>query len=67
MSVVVSNWFSFYRRYAEPLLDVLIAGGILAPGGKIESQPTAEVCVFTCEPMVEALRGHVQVSIIGYC
>lgn len=24
-----------YRRYAEPLLDVLFAGGILAPGGSV--------------------------------
>ncbi len=50
------------RRYAEPLFDVLIAGGFLAPGGKIMSVPRAEVCVFACEPMVEAVRVHVQVS-----
>lgn len=50
-----------YRRYAEPLFDILIVGGTLAPGGKVESNPTAEMCVFTCEPMVEALRGHLQI------
>ena len=49
------------RRYAEPLLDILIAGGQLAPGGKIESSVRAAVCVFTCEPMVESLKEHVQV------
>ncbi len=56
------------RRYAEPLFDVLIAGGFLAPGGKIMSTPRAEVCVFTCEPMVEAVRVQVQVraNITGF-
>jgi len=51
-----------HRRYAEPLLDILIAGGQLAPGGKIESTVRASVCVFRCEPMVESLKEHVQVS-----
>lgn len=42
-----------YRRYAETLFDVLIAGGILAPGGSVvkdarsDGQPgTTEICVF---------------------
>lgn len=52
-----------YRRYYEPLFDVLIAGGILAPGGKILSTTKSEVCVFTCEPMVESVRGHVQLFV----
>ena len=52
-----------FRRYAEPLLDILIAGGQLAPGGKIESPVRASVCVFTCEPMVEAIKEHVQASV----
>lgn len=52
-----------HRRYAEQLLDILIAGGQLAPGGKIESSVRASVCVFTCEPMVESLKEHVQVSV----
>lgn len=55
--------FNPCRRYAEPLLDILIAGGQLAPGGKIESPVRVSVCVFTCEPMVEALKEHVQVSL----
>ena len=54
--------YSYCRRYAEQLLDILIAGGQLAPGGKIESSVRASVCVFTCEPMVEALKEHIQVS-----
>lgn len=28
-----------YRRYGEPLFDILIAGGILAPGGNIIEDP----------------------------
>ena len=61
----IAQMFSllYFRRYAEELLDVLIAGGQLAPGGKIESPFRASVCVFTCEPMVEAMKEHVQVSI----
>ena len=51
------------RRYAEPLLDILIAGGQLAPGGKIDSPVRARVCVFTCEPMVESIKEHVQVNL----
>lgn len=51
------------RRYAEPLLDILIAGGQLAPGGKIDSPVRARVCVFTCEPMVESIKEHVQVKL----
>jgi len=43
-----------YRRYAEVLFDLIIAGGILAPGGSIvrdaraDGKPgTTEICVFT--------------------
>ncbi|XP_018496999.1 protein krasavietz [Galendromus occidentalis] len=42
-----------YRRYAEVLFDLIIAGGILAPGGSVlkdarsDGQPgTTEICVF---------------------
>lgn len=49
-----------HRRYAEPLLDILLAGGILAPGGRVEGGKS-DVCVFTCEPMVEAVRGYLLV------
>jgi hypothetical protein len=51
-----------YRRYAEPLLDILVAGGVLAPGGgKVEGTAVSPVSVFQCEPMVEAVRGHLLV------
>ncbi len=59
----MDQWYiCIFRRYAEPLLDILIAGGQLAPGGKIESTVRSAVCVFTCEPMVESLKEHVQVG-----
>jgi len=41
-----------YRRYAEPLFDILIAGGLLAPGGLISDEGDSEgpiqtdVCIF---------------------
>jgi len=39
-----------YRRYAEALFDVLLTGGILAPGGAILDEngdaPDADYCVF---------------------
>lgn len=51
------------RRYAEPLLDILIAGGVLAPGGgKVEGTAVSSLSVFMCEPMVEAVRGHLLVN-----
>ena len=31
-----------YRRYGEPLFDILIAGGLLAPGGNIVDDPTGD-------------------------
>ena len=51
------------RRYAEQLFDVMITGTMLAPGGKQDPNITqrAEVCVFSCEPTIDALREHVQV------
>ena len=51
-------------RYAEQLFDVMITGTMLAPGGKQDPNITqrAEVCVFSCEPTVEAQREHIQVS-----
>lgn len=40
-----------------------MAGGVLAPGGgKVEGTAVSPVSVFQCEPMVEAVRGHLVVS-----
>eukprot|EP00731_Ephydatia_muelleri_P031562 Em0023g69a len=52
-----------YRRYAEPLFDILIAGSMLAPGGKREAVIRTEFCVFSCEPMKESIRAHVQLLV----
>ena len=42
----------------------MITGTMLAPGGKQDPSVTmrAEVCVFSCEPTVDVMREHVQVS-----
>lgn len=53
-----------YRRYAEPLFDVLFAGGILAPGGSLlqDADPSkpycTEVCVFRAEESMDAIKAH---------
>ncbi|KAI1280330.1 Basic leucine zipper and W2 domain-containing protein 2 [Halotydeus destructor] len=55
-----------YRKYGEALFDILIAGGILAPGGSIivdqDSAKTSktELCVFAAQD-VETVRGFAQV------
>ncbi|XP_062520078.1 eIF5-mimic protein 1-like [Corticium candelabrum] len=55
-----------YHRYAEVLFDVLIAGGMLAPGGGIvlecsEGQPhKTTMCLFDAEDSLEAVKEHVQ-------
>jgi len=36
-----------YRRYPEPLFDVLIAGGTLAPGGDLEGEKHWNLCAFS--------------------
>ncbi|XP_074652412.1 eIF5-mimic protein 1-like [Tubulanus polymorphus] len=50
-----------YRRYAEPLFDVLFAGGLLAPGGAVIEDSNAEksrteVCVFFAKDEVDILK-----------
>ena len=50
-----------YRQYSEALLEILIAGGILA-GGKVESDPIAIHCLFASQPTIEDIRPHMQVG-----
>jgi heme-degrading monooxygenase HmoA len=57
-----------YRRYAEPLLDILFAGGILAPGGSLQQDAGAEngvarctFCVFAAADDPTTLRSHYEV------
>jgi len=48
-----------FRRYAEALFDVLITGGLLAPGGAIVTESNAvasKLCVFETEADVESMR-----------
>jgi len=53
-----------YRRYGETLFDVLIAGGILGPGGVTpgDGGKLAPACVFAAENTIEALKGYEQAS-----
>lgn len=51
-----------YRRYAEALLDILITGGILAPGGSIVTDNAArsDICIFNTEQNVDSMRSVTQ-------
>lgn len=57
-----------YRRYAESLLDILFAGGILAPGGSLQQEAGTEngvsrcpFCVFATPDDPTALRAVYEV------
>ncbi|XP_061109997.1 eIF5-mimic protein 1 isoform X2 [Conger conger] len=54
-----------YRRYAETLFDILIAGSMLAPGGtRIDDGDKTKAtnhCVFTAEEDHAVIRNHAQV------
>jgi len=51
-----------FRRYAEALLDILITGGILAPGGTIVTDNAAksDICIFNTEQNVDSMRSVTQ-------
>uniref|UniRef100_W5MWZ6 Basic leucine zipper and W2 domains 1a n=2 Tax=Lepisosteidae TaxID=7915 RepID=W5MWZ6_LEPOC len=51
-----------YRRYAETLFDILVAGGMLAPGGTLSDDLTrTEFCVFTAQEDLETMQAYAQV------
>ncbi|KAH0627419.1 hypothetical protein JD844_003077 [Phrynosoma platyrhinos] len=54
-----------YRRYADTLFDILIAGSMLAPGGtRIDDNDKTKMthhCVFSAEEDHDALRHYAQV------
>lgn len=55
-----------YRRYGEVLFDILIAGGLLVPGGSISQdgeKPSTEFCIFRAEESMESMHNHEQVFI----
>uniref|UniRef100_A0A8C7RCF1 Basic leucine zipper and W2 domains 1a n=1 Tax=Oncorhynchus mykiss TaxID=8022 RepID=A0A8C7RCF1_ONCMY len=50
-----------YRRYAETLFDILVAGGMLAPGGSISDDLTrTEFCLFTAQEDLETMQAYAQ-------
>uniref|UniRef100_A0A3P9CGP3 Basic leucine zipper and W2 domains 1a n=2 Tax=Haplochromini TaxID=319058 RepID=A0A3P9CGP3_9CICH len=51
-----------YRRYAETLFDILVAGGMLAPGGTLSDDMTrTEYCLFTAQEDLETMQAYAQV------
>lgn len=56
-----------YRRYGEVLFDILIAGGLLVPGGSIAQDGDKPVktsaCVFEQPEDMESMRNFEQVDI----
>jgi len=55
-----------YRRYGEVLFDILIAGGLLVPGGFISQdgeKPSTEYCIFRANEDMDTMRSHEQVFI----
>lgn len=55
-----------YRRYGEVLFDILIAGGLLVPGGSISQDgemPSTDCCIFTASEDMESMRNQEQVFV----
>ncbi|KAM4025939.1 eIF5-mimic protein 2 isoform 1-T1 [Anomaloglossus baeobatrachus] len=51
-----------YRRYAETLFDILVAGGMLAPGGTLADDVIrTNVCVFSAQEDLETMQAFAQV------
>lgn len=53
-----------YRRYGEVLFDILIAGGLLVPGGSISQdgeKPYTKNCIFAASEEMESMREQEQV------
>lgn len=54
-----------YRRYGEVLFDILIAGGLLVPGGSISQdgeKPYTKACIFAASEEMESMREQEQVK-----
>ncbi|CRK99797.1 CLUMA_CG013105, isoform A [Clunio marinus] len=55
-----------YRRYGEVLFDILIAGGLLVPGGSISQdgeKPYTKACIFAASEEMESMREQEQILI----
>lgn len=56
-----------YRRYGEVLFDILIAGGLLVPGGSISQdgeKPYTSACIFAASEDMDSMREQEQVSFL---
>uniref|UniRef100_A0AAQ4PTP6 W2 domain-containing protein n=1 Tax=Gasterosteus aculeatus aculeatus TaxID=481459 RepID=A0AAQ4PTP6_GASAC len=50
-----------YRRYVETLFDILVAGGMLAPGGTLSDDMTrTEFCLFKAQEDMETMQAYAQ-------
>uniref|UniRef100_A0A3Q3M4E4 Basic leucine zipper and W2 domain-containing protein 1-A-like n=1 Tax=Mastacembelus armatus TaxID=205130 RepID=A0A3Q3M4E4_9TELE len=50
-----------YRRYAETLFDILVAGGTLAPGGTLSDDVTCtDFCLFKAQEDMETMQAYAQ-------
>ncbi|XP_045504057.1 protein krasavietz [Colias croceus] len=55
-----------YRRYGEVIFDVLIAGGLLLPGGSVSMDgetPKTNTCIFSASEDMETMRNFEQVFV----
>lgn len=55
-----------YRRYGEVIFDVLIAGGLLLPGGSVSMDgetPKTETCIFNASEDMDTMRNFEQVFV----
>lgn len=55
-----------YRRYGEVLFDILIAGGLLVPGGSISQdgeKPYTAACIFAASEDMDSMREQEQILI----
>lgn len=55
-----------YRRYGEVIFDVLIAGGLLLPGGSVSmdgDSPKTNMCVFAANEDMDTMRNFEQVFV----
>ncbi|CAF4880920.1 protein krasavietz [Pieris napi] len=55
-----------YRRYGEVIFDVLIAGGLLLPGGSVSMDgetPKTNTCIFNASEEMESMHNFEQVFV----
>ncbi|CAG8529394.1 eukaryotic translation initiation factor 5C [Gigaspora rosea] len=52
-----------YRKYGETLFEILLTGGVLAPGGTIldDGAPRSPFSIFSAEDNIESVKKHVDV------